>query len=75
MSFRPRKGKSCYALGNEISASVVRWVGPRRIERYLRRLYDVVKREDPDGVVTYVNYPTTEYLRLDFLDLVLDGMS
>jgi len=60
----------CYALGNEIPASVARWLGTRRVERYLRRLFRVVKEEDPEGLVTYVNYPTTEYLRLPFLDLV-----
>jgi O-antigen biosynthesis protein len=60
----------CYALGNEIPAPLVRWIGPRRIERYLRGLYRVVKREDPSALVTYVNYPTTEYLRLPFLDLM-----
>ncbi|HYT82491.1 MAG TPA: glycosyltransferase [Gemmatimonadales bacterium] len=60
----------CYALGNEIPAPVARWLGARKVERYLERLYRVVKEEDPDGLVTYVNYPTTEYLRLPFLDLV-----
>ena len=60
----------CYALGNEIPAQLVRWIGPARIERYLRGLYRAVKHEDPEGLVTYVNYPTTEYLRLPFLDLV-----
>jgi GT2 family glycosyltransferase len=60
----------CYALGNEIPAPLVRWLGPDRITRYLRRLYEVVKGEDPAGLVTYVNYPTTEYLELPFLDLV-----
>jgi hypothetical protein len=35
----------------------------------VERLYHVVKREDPDGLVTYVNYPSTEYLRLPFVDL------
>src|SRR5207244_1634884 len=34
------------------------------------RLAGVVRREEPDGLVTYVYYPTTEYLRLPFLDLV-----
>ena len=28
------------------------------------------KREDPGALVTYVNYPTTEYLDLSFLDFV-----
>ena len=59
-----------YAVGNEIPASVVRWYGQRKIERFLYKLYQVVKREDPDGLVTYVNYPSTEYLNLPFLDLV-----
>ena len=60
----------CYALGNEIAAPVVRWLGHRRVERYLERLYWAVKEEDPDALVTYVNYPTTEYLHLPFLDLL-----
>ena len=63
-------GVLCYALGNEIPASVARWLGRRRIERYLERLYRVVKGVDPDGLVTYVNYPSTEYLQLPFLDLL-----
>src|SRR5262245_11078961 len=60
----------CYALGNEIPAPLVRWHGRRRIEGYLGRLYRAVKDEDPEGLVTYVNYPSTEYLDLGFLDLV-----
>lgn len=53
----------CFVVGNEIPASIVRWLGPRRVERFLRRLYDAVKVEDPGALVTYVNYPSTEYLR------------
>src|SRR5439155_1267549 len=60
----------CYSLGNEIPAPIARWLGRRKIERYLERLYRAVKEEDPCGLVTYVNYPTTEYLQLPFLDLV-----
>ncbi len=60
----------CYALGNEIPASILRWLGRRQVEAYLERLYWAVKVEDPDSIVTYVNYPTTEYLQLPFLDLV-----
>jgi O-antigen biosynthesis protein len=58
-----------YALGNEIPPGIVRWYGARRIERFLRRLYDIGKAEDPAGLFTYVNFPTTEYLQLPFLDL------
>ncbi len=60
----------CYAVGNEIPSPIARWLGRRRVERYLERLYRAAKREDPGGLVTYVNYPPTEYLQLDFLDLV-----
>jgi cellulose synthase/poly-beta-1,6-N-acetylglucosamine synthase-like glycosyltransferase len=60
----------CYALGNEIAAPVVRWLGRGRVESYLERLYWAAKAEDPSGLITYVNYPTTEYLHLPFLDLV-----
>jgi O-antigen biosynthesis protein len=60
----------CFAIGNEIPASIVRWHGRRRIERFLHRLYLTAKAEDPNALVTYINYPSTEYLRLPFVDLV-----
>jgi beta-galactosidase/beta-glucuronidase len=60
----------CYALGNEIPAPIVRWFGRRRIERLLARLASVVRRVDPTSLVTYANYPSTEYLQLPFLDLL-----
>jgi GT2 family glycosyltransferase len=60
----------CYAVGNEIPASVVRWLGRRRVERFLGRLVKAVKVEDPDSLVTYVNYPSTEYLDIPGVDLL-----
>jgi GT2 family glycosyltransferase len=60
----------CYAVGNEIPASIVRWHGSRKIERFVERLCSTVKQVDRDALVTYVNYPSTEYLQLPFLDLV-----
>jgi GT2 family glycosyltransferase len=60
----------CFAIGNEIPASIVRWHGRRRIERFLHRLYRTAKAEDPDALVTYINYPSTEYLRVPFVDMV-----
>ena len=59
-----------YAVGNEIPAPIVRWHGRRRVERFLERLCDAVRAEDPTALVTYVNYPTTEYLELPFVDLM-----
>ncbi len=60
----------CYSVGNEIPAPIVRWHGRKAVERLIRRFYDAAKDEDPEGLVTYVNYPTTEYLQLPFLDFV-----
>jgi O-antigen biosynthesis protein len=60
----------CYAVGNEIPASVVRWHGKRRVERFIDKLCRVVRRVDPDALLTYVNYPTTEYLELPFVDFI-----
>jgi GT2 family glycosyltransferase len=60
----------CYAIGNEIPSSIVRWHGRKQIERFLARLCRAAKQEDPGSLVTYVNYPSTEYLRLPEADLL-----
>src|SRR5215471_21621401 len=59
-----------YTVGNEIPASIVRWHGRQRIERFIQRLYLAAKQEDPSALVTYVNFPSTEYLQLGFLDFI-----
>lgn len=60
----------CYTIGNEIPSPIVRWYGPRKIERFLKELYQTAKKVDPAGLVTYVNYPSTEYLQLPFVDFL-----
>jgi GT2 family glycosyltransferase len=59
-----------HVVGNEIPSHMVRWLGRQRVERYIKRLYRAAKEVDPQGLVTYVNYPPTEYLQLPFLDFV-----
>jgi len=59
-----------YTVGNEITSSIVRWHGRKRVEKFVQRLYRIAKEEDPKALVTYVNYPSTEYLRLPFLDFL-----
>jgi glycosyltransferase involved in cell wall biosynthesis len=59
-----------WTIGNEIPAAIVRWYGRERVQRFLRRLYRAAKAEDPGALVTYVNFPPTEYLELPFLDFV-----
>jgi O-antigen biosynthesis protein len=60
----------CFAVGNEIPTPLVRWHGRRRVEGFLDRLARAVREEAPQTLLTYVNYPSTEYLQLPFLDFV-----
>jgi GT2 family glycosyltransferase len=65
------RGHACvlaYSVGNEIPPNIVRWHGAGPVERFIAELRDVAKQADPDGLVTYSNYPSTEYLDLSFLD-------
>ncbi len=51
-----------FALGNEIPSSIVRWHGRTRIERFLRDLFEDAKTASPSSLLTYVNFPPTEFL-------------
>jgi len=64
-------GRDCilaYSICNELPPDVVRWHGAHKVERFLRELADVIKQADPGGLVTFANYPPTEYLDLSFVD-------
>jgi len=60
-----------YSIANEIPANVVRWHGERRIERFLQELADTAKQTDARALVTYGNFPPTEYLQLPFADFAM----
>jgi glycosyltransferase involved in cell wall biosynthesis/exo-beta-1,3-glucanase (GH17 family) len=57
-------------VGNEIPADVLRWYGTRPIQRTISRLVEEVRSADDHLLVTYANYPTTEYLELPDLDFL-----
>ena len=59
-----------YSIGNEIPADIVRWHGARPTSRFLAELYDIGKQADPEGLFTYSNFPSAEYLDLGFLDFI-----
>ena len=58
-----------FAVGNEIPPSVVRWHGRRRVTRFLEDLCADAKSVSPHSLLSYVNYPPTEYLELDCFDV------
>ena len=59
-----------YLIGNEIPPDIVRWCGPGRIRGFLRTLAADVREIDPQALVSYANFPSTEYLDVDFVDFV-----
>ncbi|MDH3227439.1 MAG: glycosyltransferase [Thermoleophilia bacterium] len=58
----------CYTIGNEIPSPIVRWHNRRQVEKFIESLCDTVRDVDAGALTTYVNYPTTEYLQLPFVD-------
>lgn len=57
-------------LANEIPPDIARWYGARRIEQFLDELAGIVKDVEPQRLVTFVNFPPTEFLHptsVDFL--------
>ncbi|MGE5272059.1 MAG: glycosyltransferase [Thiohalocapsa sp.] len=63
-----------YLVGNEIPPDMVRWHGASAVERFLRELVGLVRQEHPGALVSYANFPSTEYLAeylaLDCLDFL-----
>ncbi len=59
-----------YLIGNEIPPDMVRWHGADAVRSFLRSLVTCAKNEHPEALVSYANYPSTEYLTVDFTDFV-----
>jgi len=57
-------------LANEIPPDIARWYGAPRIEAFLDELAAIVKSVDRQRLVTYVNFPTTEFLQPASVDFV-----
>lgn len=51
------------SVANEIPAEIVRWSGPRRVERFLDELVAEARSADPTGLFTFTSFPPTEFLQ------------
>jgi GT2 family glycosyltransferase len=51
-----------YLVGNEISSTMARWLGARRVIEFVEELIRVGRAIDPDALFSYATYPPTEYL-------------
>lgn len=58
------------SVGNEVPADVVRVHGIGAVEEILAKLVDHVHDADAGMLATYSNFPSTEYLQVQGLDLV-----
>ena len=52
-----------FSVVNEIPPDIVRFVGRKKIEEFIDDLVDIVKAEAPECLVTFANFPTTEYVQ------------
>jgi len=51
-----------YLVGNEISSTMVRWLGVRRVTEFVEHLVRIGRVIDPTVLFSYATYPPTEYL-------------
>jgi GT2 family glycosyltransferase len=51
-----------YLVGNEISSTMVRWLGVRRVTEFLEHLVRVARAENPNVLYSYASFPPTEFL-------------
>ncbi len=51
-----------YLVGNEISSTMVRWLGVRRVTEFVEHLVRIGREVDPDVLFSYASFPPTEYL-------------
>lgn len=57
-------------VGNEVPPDLARWATPRKVEAFLRRLYGHAKSINPEILVGFANFPSTEFLQLHFFDFL-----
>lgn len=60
--FRGHAAVAGWFVANEIPATLVRWMGPKRVSRALEAFLEAGREADPDALFSYANYPSTEYL-------------
>jgi GT2 family glycosyltransferase len=55
---------------NEIPPDIVRFVGKERVECFVDDLVAIAKAEAPDCLITFANFPTTEYVQPRTVDFI-----
>jgi GT2 family glycosyltransferase len=60
--YRSHPALAGWLVANEIPAPLVRWMGPKKVNRALEKLIAAGREGDPEALFAYANYPSTEYL-------------
>ncbi|MCS7032674.1 MAG: glycosyltransferase [Phycisphaerae bacterium] len=55
---------------NEIPPDIVRYVGKEKVEDFIDDLVAIARSEAPECLITFANFPTTEYLQPRDIDFV-----
>ena len=55
---------------NEVPPDIVRYVGAEKVADFIDELVEISKEEAPDCLVTFANFPSTEYLQPRDVDFV-----
>jgi glycosyltransferase involved in cell wall biosynthesis len=58
------------SVANEIPPDLVRFVTREKIEQFIDELADIARSEAPECLVTFANFPTTEYVQPRNIDFV-----
>ncbi|NNM30171.1 MAG: glycosyltransferase, partial [Akkermansiaceae bacterium] len=53
---------------NEIPVDIIRYQGRKRVQEFVGELVSIAKEEAPGCLVTFVNFPTTEFLEVEGCD-------
>ena len=51
-----------YLVGNEISSTMVRWLGVQRVTEFVEHLIRLGREIDPNVLYSYASFPPTEFL-------------
>ena len=60
--FRGSRTVLGFFVGNEVPATMLRWLGVARVRRFIERLIAMCRREFPEAIFAYATYPSTEFL-------------
>jgi O-antigen biosynthesis protein len=59
-----------FLVGNEVPATLVRWMTPARVQAFLEKMIRAMRQECPTHLYAYASYPSTEYLHPTNADFI-----